>query len=93
MRKLSAVLVLACALFSSQWASGQKQHSSTAHATSSCCSRSSSDVHVRSYTRSNGTHVQPYQRTTPNSTQRDNFSAKGNKNPYTGKVGTKPVTH
>jgi hypothetical protein len=39
------------------------------------------------YTRSNGTYVQPYTATNPNSTQRDNFSTSGNMNPYTGAVG------
>jgi hypothetical protein len=40
------------------------------------------------YTRSNG-YVQPYVATNPNSTQRDNYSATGNVNPYTGVVGTR----
>jgi tetratricopeptide (TPR) repeat protein len=44
-------------------------------------------VRVSGYTRSNGTYVQPYFRTAPNSTNRDNFSTKGNVNPYTGKPG------
>jgi hypothetical protein len=41
------------------------------------------------YTTSRGTYVQPYVATNPNSTQRDNFSATGNVNPYTGAVGTR----
>ena len=45
--------------------------------------------YTRSYTRSNGTHVQGYYHTTPNNTVRDNYSTKGNYNPYTGKHGTK----
>jgi hypothetical protein len=39
------------------------------------------------YTTSQGTYVQPYVATNPNSTQRDNFTATGNVNPYTGSVG------
>jgi hypothetical protein len=39
------------------------------------------------YTRSNGTYVPPYVATNPNGTQRDNFTATGNVNPYTGAVG------
>ncbi|GAA4406773.1 hypothetical protein GCM10023187_26640 [Nibrella viscosa] len=39
------------------------------------------------YYRKDGTYVQPYFRTAPNSTNRDNFSTKGNTNPYTGKPG------
>jgi hypothetical protein len=41
------------------------------------------------YTTNRGTYVQPYQATNPNSTQRDNYSATGNVNPYTGTVGTR----
>jgi hypothetical protein len=44
---------------------------------------------VSGYTRSNGTYVAPYVATNPNGTQRDNYSAKGNVNPYTGAVGTR----
>lgn len=40
------------------------------------------------YTRSNGTYVQPYVAISPNGTQRDNFSASGNTDPYTGQVST-----
>jgi hypothetical protein len=42
------------------------------------------------YTKGDGTYVQPYQSTNPNNTQRDNYGATGNYNPYTGKTGTKP---
>jgi len=44
-------------------------------------------VKVSGYYRKDGTYVQPYFRTAPNSTNRDNFSTKGNINPYTGKSG------
>ena len=43
---------------------------------------------VSGYTRSNGTYVEPYRATNPNGTQRDNYGASGNVNPYTGQVGT-----
>lgn len=43
---------------------------------------------VRGYYRSNGIYVQPYCRTSPNWTVSDNYSYKGNYNPYTGKTGT-----
>lgn len=49
-----------------------------------------SQVSVSGYYRSNGTYVQPHQRTMPNHTINDNYSTKGNINPYTGKVGTVP---
>jgi hypothetical protein len=49
-----------------------------------------SSTHTSSgYTSSRGTTVQPYVATNPNGTQRDNFSATGNVNPYTGAVGTR----
>jgi hypothetical protein len=51
------------------------------------------DQYVHGYTRSNGTYVQPYYRSSPNGTVRDNFSYKGNVNPYTGAVGTNRYIH
>jgi hypothetical protein len=45
-------------------------------------------VQVDGYYKSNGTYVEPYIRTVPNSTIRDNFSTSPNLNPYTGKIGT-----
>ena len=44
---------------------------------------------VCGYTRDNGTFVQPYVRTMPNETNWDNFSTKGNSNPFTGSTGYK----
>jgi hypothetical protein len=49
-------------------------------------------VHVKPYTTKNGKQVAGHDRTAPNSTQKDNWSAKGNSNPETGKAGTKTVT-
>lgn len=47
-------------------------------------------VRVDGYTRKDGTYVAPHNRTAPNQTKNDNWSTKGNVNPYTGKEGTKP---
>jgi hypothetical protein len=47
-------------------------------------------VYVGGYTKHNGTVVGSHWRTSPNYTRDDNWSAKGNINPYTGSVGTKP---
>lgn len=44
-------------------------------------------VNVRGYYRSNGTYVNSYYRTSPNSYRYDNYSARGNYNPYTGRRG------
>lgn len=52
-------------------------------------SAASAQVHVRGYTKKDGTYVAPHERTAPNNTMLDNYSTKGNVNPYTGKPGTK----
>lgn len=53
--------------------------------------RSSSGQHYTSgFSRRNGTYVQGYHATNPNRTRNDNFSTRGNVNPYTGALGTKP---
>lgn len=41
------------------------------------------------YTKKNWTYVQWHYKTTKNSVKSDNFSSKGNMNPYTWKKGTK----
>ena len=45
-------------------------------------------MYVSGYYRSDGTYVKSHYRSSPNSTVTDNWSYKGNINPYTGKVGT-----
>lgn len=47
------------------------------------------DTYVRGYTTKSGTYVAPHYQTSPNSTPYDNYSTKGNVNPYTGQPGTK----
>ena len=49
----------------------------------------SAQVRVRGYTRSDGTYVAPHYRSSPNSTTSDNYSTRGNVNPYTGLPGTR----
>ncbi len=46
------------------------------------------DTYVNGYTRKDGTYVQPHYRSPSNSNSYDNYSSKGNSNPYTGKQGT-----
>lgn len=48
-----------------------------------------STVYVSGYARADGTYVPAHYRTAPNSTKLDNYSTKGNYNPYTGDEGTK----
>src|SRR5690349_8190545 len=65
-------------------------HSSTSRSSKSGgTSKSSGVVHVRGYTRKDGTYVPGYDRTAPNDTKFDNWSTEGNINPETGKPGTK----
>jgi hypothetical protein len=45
-------------------------------------------VQVKGYIRKDGTYVAPHYRSSPNSSVYDNYSTKGNVNPYTGKAGT-----
>ena len=44
---------------------------------------------VSGYTSSSGTYVNPYRATNSNATRQDNYSTKGNVDPWTGKPGTK----
>jgi hypothetical protein len=44
---------------------------------------------ISGHTTKNGTYVVPSHATNPNSTKTDNYTQKGNVNPYTGKEGTR----
>lgn len=55
------------------------------------CPFSFSGVHVKGYYKKNGTYVAPHYRSSPNETTSDNWSTKGNVNPYTGEEGSKSV--
>jgi hypothetical protein len=44
-------------------------------------------VRVRPSVTKRGVYRQPHVRTSPDHTQRNNYSTKGNVNPYTGKAG------
>ena len=46
-------------------------------------------VYVSGYTKANGTYVAPHYRSAPDGDTSNNWSTKGNINPYTGAVGTK----
>ncbi|MDQ7251018.1 hypothetical protein [Dongia sedimenti] len=47
------------------------------------------DVYVDGYYRSNGTYVQPHYRSAPDGDSSNNWTTRGNVNPYTGAVGTR----
>jgi len=45
--------------------------------------------YTRGYQKQDGTYVRGYHATNPNNTRQDNWSSRGNVNPYTGQAGTK----
>jgi hypothetical protein len=45
-------------------------------------------VYVKPHVKKDGTYVPPSHRKAPNASKFDNYSTKGNVNPYTGKEGT-----
>jgi hypothetical protein len=47
-----------------------------------------SQKRTNGYTKKNATYVAPHYKTKSNKTKLDNYSTKGNTNPYTGKKGT-----
>jgi len=82
MKRMLTVTILAASLFlfSTFGLAGTTSHHSK---------KSTTDVHVSAHTTKKGKLVKAHERTAPNSTQTDNYSTKGNVNPYTGKKGTK----
>lgn len=54
----------------------------------SCLAAAADDHYVPGYTRADGTYVAGHMQTNPNSTPMDNYSTRGNINPYTGQAGT-----
>lgn len=55
----------------------------------SVCTFVRADVWVNSYSKSNGTYVEGHYRSNPDGNFNNNWSTKGNINPYTGKKGYK----
>jgi hypothetical protein len=49
----------------------------------------SADEYVNGYTKKDGTYVQPYHRSDADGNPYNNYSTRGNVNPYTGQPGTK----
>ena len=84
------VLTAVLAVSSTAFARGGGGHSSSGHSSYSSSYGSSGSHSTSGYTKSNGTYVAPSHATNPNGTKADNWSTRGNVNPYTGKPGTKP---
>jgi len=77
-----ATLVMAVSVNAKGGHTGGSHHSSAGHV-------NSQNHSVKGYTKRDGTQVAPSHATNPNGTRSDNYSHKGNVNPYTGKEGTK----
>lgn len=84
MKSLVSLMALLCIAATVVYA----KSSGASYKSSYSSKNSSSDVSVKSYVKKDGTHVQGYKRTNPDDTMYDNYSTKGNVNPYTGKEGT-----
>ncbi|MFG6467537.1 hypothetical protein [Roseateles sp. BYS87W] len=80
----AAVAVLACGVAQAKGGSKGGTHTST----HSSAASSGGNHSVSGYTKKDGTYVAPHHATNPNDSKRDNYSTKGNTNPYTGKDGT-----
>lgn len=76
MKFFTIVFIAACAVSTGSIAKGSAHSSGGSHA-------------VRGHVTKAGTYVAPTRATNPNRTKNDNYSHKGNVNPYNGKVGTK----
>ena len=68
--------------------SGSSSSAHSYHSSPGTGSKSQSSS-VRGYTKKDGTRVAPHRRTTPDKNFRNNYSTKGNTNPYNGKSGTR----
>jgi len=91
MRRAFVLFLAAILLTFSAFAKGSRSTRSHTSPSTGTGSKSSSTT-VRGYTTRKGTHVNPYHRSTPDGTQKNNYSTKGNVNPYSGKPGTKEAT-
>ncbi len=82
------ILIVAGALVATA-ASASAQYRGSSSGSGFGAGSNSSSHSVQGHSNSGGSYTQPYQATNPNSTQLDNYSTRGNVNPYTGAVGTR----
>jgi hypothetical protein len=83
-----ALATALCAFTAPVLAKGGGGHASGSKSTSAGTSSGSSHS-VHGYTRKDGTYVPSHRATNPDDTTKNNWTHKGNVNPYTGKEGTK----
>lgn len=84
---LSILLVLTLSAPYSFAKGGKNNH--TGSKSGSYTKSSAGSTRVRGYTKKDGTYVAPHHRTKPDKSKTNNWSSKGNVNPYTGKKGSK----
>lgn len=92
MKKIILLAIIAIASFVSVNAQSYNSYGNSNRRSSSYGSYGSTNSSVRyqaGYTRSNGTYVSGHFKTNSNSTNHDNFSTRGNSNPYTGSIGSR----
>lgn len=83
--KVAVVLIAACFISTGAFAKGGGHSGgSQSHRSASGGSHA-----IKGYTKKDGTYVAPSHATNPDGTKSNNWSQKGNVNPYTGKEGTK----
>lgn len=58
-----------------------------------CAAAAWADTYVKPHITKDGTYVEGHYRSSPNNTTTDNYSTKGNTNPYTGQEGTVTPTY
>ncbi len=94
MKKFAVVISILTLVCAPVVAKGGGGHSSCSNSGSSSIHSSTGGSHsVKGYVKKDGTRVAPSHATNQNQTKYDNWSTKGNANPYTGKESTKdPVT-
>ncbi len=92
MKTITALCVVISMAFgmTDAFAKGSSHGSSKSYGSKSYSNnhKGTGDHNVQGYTKKDGTYVPPHHATNPNTTKRDNYSSKGNVNPYTGKPGT-----
>lgn len=89
MRGVLVVLSVLAFASTSAFAKGGGGHSGGSHSSYTHSSSYGGSHNVSGYVKKDGTYVAPSHATNPNNSKYDNWSTKGNVNPYTGKEGTK----
>ena len=85
---MKTVLLVVAAIFATATAASAQYTGYQGYGASGTGSNPSGVYH-QGYTTQSGTVVQPHYQSAPNNTQFDNYGTRGNRNPYTGQMGTR----